>query len=372
MSEQNIEETQPTTPEINQESNPNPAPAPKKSKNWTWIVGGLLAIILIGAAGALGGYYAGIADRQAVEKNQTDITTSMQYQLGMADLEAGRLDMAKQRFEYVIQLNPAYPGVLENMARLTIIMNATSTPTVMPSPTAAPTLDLSGVEALLVQAKQLLAASDYNGTLTALDMLRKQNVSFQTFEVDGLYYHTLSKRGIQKISNGDLEAGIYDFAVMKRFGPQDKESKDIEEYAKLYISAGRYFGWDWENAVKYFGDLNQYVPTLMDTSHRSVADRYRESLAKYGDVLAGKDKWCQAVPYYEQSLAIGTDNKVNEAYGKAFNKCQASLPTSTPTIDPAAITPDVVVTTEVPVVEEPTAVPTDVPTVPVDPPATTP
>ena len=245
MSDQNLAETQPTTPEE--------PPARKKSTTWAWIVGGLLAVVLVAAAGGLGGYYAGIGDRKAVEKNQRDLAASMQFQLGVADLEAGRYTFAKQRFEYVIQLDPSYPGVLENMAKLTIILNATATPTVMPSPTAAPTLDLSGVEALLMQAKQMLAASDYNGTIAALDTLRKENISFKTMEVDGLYYKALGKRGVQKVSSGALEGGIYDFAVMHNYGPQDKDSKDMQEWAVMYISAARYFGWDWDKCREISG-----------------------------------------------------------------------------------------------------------------------
>ncbi len=352
MSEQNNAETQPSSPVPTQEADNHPAVGPKRKKSGMWIVWGLLAIILVAGAGGLGGYFAGITDRKAVEKNQREIETSTQFLLGMADMQAGRYTFAKQRFEYVIQLDPSYPGVLENMAKLTIIMNATATPEVMPTFTPAPTMDLSGVEAMLVQTKQLLVASDWNGAIQLLDNLRKENVTFKTLEVDGLYYLALRNRGMQKIVNGNLEGGIYDFAVMKRFGPQDKDSKDQQEWAVMYLQAARYFGWDWEKAVMYLGEVYQYIPTLMDSSHRTVADRYRESLGKYADVLSGKEKWCDAYPYYDQSLAIGNDNAFAEARTKAYNKCQASLPTATPTIDPSSI-----VTEEPPAPTEETVIP---------------
>jgi tetratricopeptide (TPR) repeat protein len=355
MSDQNLAQTQPSSPEPVQEAPVYPAPPAKKGRIWAWILGGLGAIILIALAGGLGGYYAGLSDRLALEDNRRDVEASTQFQLGMAEMTAGNYDMAKKRFQYVIELNPSYPGVLENMAKLTIIMNATATPTIAPTSTAAPTLDVSGVEALLVQSKQLLVASDWNGTMNALDTLRQQNISFKTLEVDGLYYLALRNRGLQKISNGNLEGGIYDFAVMRLYGPQDKDTADMEQWAKLYISAGRYFGWDWANAVKYFGELYQNFPTLMDSSHRTVSDRYRESLAKYADVLSAKDRWCDAQGYYEQSLAIAQDNKVTEAYNKAVNKCLASQPTATPTFDPSTIPTEVV--TDVPPTD---VVPTEV------------
>ena len=83
----------------------------------------------------------------------------MQYQLGVTDLQNSRYEFAKQRFEYVIQLDPGFPGVLEKMAEIAIIMNATATPTPAPIATVAPTLDLSGVESLLAQAKQFLVGA---------------------------------------------------------------------------------------------------------------------------------------------------------------------------------------------------------------------
>jgi tetratricopeptide (TPR) repeat protein len=366
MSDKIIDETQPVVPAPQQEPEKSSDSKPQKGKTWLWILGGLLAILLIAATGGAGGYYAGISDRQAVEKNNLILAASTQYQLGLADLAASRFDMAKQRFEYVIQLDPSYPGVLESMAKLTIIMNATATPTVAPIPTAAPTLDLSGVEALLAQSKQLLAASDWNGAISAMDSLRKQNVSFKTLEIDGMYYLALHGRGIQKIANGSLEGGIYDFANMRLFGPDDNVIQSQEEAAKMYINAGRYFGWDWVNAVKYFGDLYKSNPELMDMSHDTVADRYRRSLAGYGDQLSTKSKWCDAVPYYTESLAISNDNKVAAAFSKANNKCIASQPTEIPTIDPSlptAVIPTEVGPTAVPTTEAPsTEVPTEAPT----------
>lgn len=359
MSDQNLEQTQPSSPEPVQELPANPTAPAKKGKVMKWILGGLLAIILVSAAGGLVGYQAGMNDRYLLEQNNRDLAASMQYQLGVADMAAGRYAFARQRFEYVIQLNPAYPGVLEAMAKLTIITSSTATPTPAPTATPAPTLDLSGVEALLVQSKQLLVSSDWNGAMLALDTLRGQNVSFRTMEVDGLYYLALRNRGLQKIANGNLEGGIFDFAQMRRFGPQDSDSANMEGRAKMYLTAAKYFGWDWANAVKYLGDMYASDPYMIDSSGRTVADRYRESLGKYADQLLAKDDYCDAQTYYDMSLAIGDNAKFAESRTKAYNKCLESMPTATPltpeVIDTTTVEPDPVVTDETPVV--PTATP---------------
>lgn len=362
MTDQNNDQTQPVTPVNPEETSPDSTVQPqpkKKSTLWQWIVGGFLAVVIIGGLGALAGYYSGIEIRKAVEQNQRTLAASMQYQLGVADMNAARYDFAKQRFEYVIQLDPSYPGVLESMARLTIIMNATATPTVMPTMTPAPTLDLSGVEALLVQAKQLMAAQDWNNAQITLDALRKQNPSFKSLEVDGLYYRLYRSRGIQKImQEGKLEGGIFDFALARQFGPLDKEGRDAEEWAEMYLDAAKYFGWEWEKAVVALGDIYQYIPGMRDSSNRTVADRFRESLYRYADTLLAKEKWCEAETFYLQSLNMANDEKVLPNYTKAKNKCAASQPTAAPTVDPNLPTEE----PTVPVVDPTEVTPTDAPT----------
>ena len=214
---------------------PTPTKPRKQGVKW-WVVGGIVGVLLITAFGGLGGYYSGIANRRAIEQNNRSLAASMQYQLGLTDLQNGNLEFAKQRFEYVIQLDPGFPGVLEKMAEIAIVMNATAIPTDAPIATAAPTLDLSGVENMLAQSKQFLVAQDWTGALAALDAIRKENPSFKTLEVDGLYYLALRSRGIQKIYQlGKLESGIFDITLMSRYGPIDKDSRDATEWASFYI-----------------------------------------------------------------------------------------------------------------------------------------
>jgi hypothetical protein len=164
MSEKIMGETQPFDPAPQQEpEKPSDIP-PKKEKTWLWIAGVILVILLIGGAGV---YYAGIANRQAVEKNGKALAASTQYQLGLADLAASRYAMAKQRFEYVIQLDPAYPGVLESMAKLTIIMNATATPTAANTQTANTAVVSTAVQADIYFAKK--TSYNFDGSIALVE-----------------------------------------------------------------------------------------------------------------------------------------------------------------------------------------------------------
>lgn len=366
MSDKPLNETQPVTPVPEKpEGVNNGLSKPKKTSLRWWIIGGIVAVLIIGGIGAFAGYSAGISNRLATDKNARALAASMQYQLGVTDLQSGRYDFARQRFEYVIQLDPGFPGVLEKMAELQIIVNATATPTPAPIATPAPTLDLSGVENLLGQAKQFLVAKDWTSAIAALDAIRKQNPSFKTLEVDGLYYLALQNRGIQKINQlGELETGIFDIARMSRFGPISKEARDADEWATYYIYGARFWGVDWLRVIKDLQVVFANFPNMMDQAHMTAFERYRISLAKEGDALAAKEKWCDAAAYYMQSLQVADNGKVGESYTKANNKCIAMTPTETPIVTQApAETPITEPTTE-PTVAPPTiAPPTEAPTV---------
>ncbi len=336
MLDDQMNETQPVNPvpDLPDNETTTTTVLKKHGQKW-WVVGGIIAVLVITAMGALGGYFSGIANRKATENNNRALVASMQYQLGVTDLQAGRYGFAKQRFEYVIELDPGFPGVLEKMAEISIIMNATATPTPAPIPTAAPTLDLSGVENLLAQSKQFLVAKDWSGAISALDAIRKGNPSFKTLEVDGLYFLALKHRGVEKIYQlGKLESGIYDIVLMTRFGPMDVDSRDASEWAVSYIYGASWWGIDFLRVVKDLEVVYTNFPNMQDQGHITAFERYRMALAGVGDQLSLKEKWCDAVPYYFQSLQLGDNEKVAVAYTKANNKCIALTPTETPTVEP--------------------------------------
>jgi Tfp pilus assembly protein PilF len=75
------------------------------------IILSLLALLVLAATSAFGGYLSGIQRRTSFEATQVTSKVDEQFQLGVKDLQAGRYELARQRFEYVINLDPGYPGV---------------------------------------------------------------------------------------------------------------------------------------------------------------------------------------------------------------------------------------------------------------------
>jgi hypothetical protein len=96
---------------------PPPAAAPASGKRsfplrWLALLG-VLVLLAIGAASAYGGYQSALSQRVAAGATQSAAQVQEQFALGMQDMEARRFDLARQRFEYVIQMDPSYPGVTE-------------------------------------------------------------------------------------------------------------------------------------------------------------------------------------------------------------------------------------------------------------------
>jgi len=201
-----------------------------------------LAFLIIIAISALLGYQRGISLRTKAEASQITQVVDDQFSLALFDIEAGRYEIARQRLEYVAELYPGYPNLTDKLAEVLIILNATATPTIAPSPTAAPTalpVDIIPETALFTQAEEHLANEDWDQTINTLEKLRKQNPDFRAIDVDGMIYISLRQRGIQKISTGNLEGGIYDLTLAEGFGILDTEAKGTLNTGKTKVNGVR-------------------------------------------------------------------------------------------------------------------------------------
>jgi len=326
---------------------------------------GILVILVLGALSAVAGYYSGIQQRQLAEKGLMAQSIQEQFDLGLQDMQAGRYDLARQRFEYVIQLEPDFPGVTDKLADVLVLLNATATPTVFFTPTPSPTPDLRGVQELYTQAQAHLENSEWTLAIDTLLALRKADPTFQAVWVDNKLYLALRYRGMDKILKScDLEGGIYDLSQSNLFGPLDRDADNYLTWASLYLTGASFWELDWSQAVYYFAQVGPALPNLCDGSGITAAERYRLALIGYGDFLAKGGDWCGARDQYTLALSLGPDTTVEEALTNATLGCEgapeqppaASTPgTPTPTL-PLGVTP-----TET--VPPPEATPTETPPV---------
>lgn len=309
-----------------------------KPRRGIWVLIGLLIMLVGSSAGGFLGYQEGLNLRNKAydEALVTEVTT--QFDRAVREMEEGSLQNAQKRLEYVIQHMPEFPGAQDKLTEVMMAQAWVASPTPEPLPTMTATPDMRGEEDLYNQIISYLTAEDWNSAILTMDTIRQTNLGYRTIDVDGLYYLALRNRGIFDILQGSLEPGIYDLALAERFGPLDIEADNYRNWARYYLSGASFWGVDWPQVVRQFGELINMVPNLHDSDGMTVQERYRVGLIKWGDALALREEWCAASEKYEMALAFRLDEVVAPTATAVYNECnkpeeteESQQPTETPT-----------------------------------------
>lgn len=351
---------------------PAPPPAVEKSRRPFWRSAaflGFIALLLIGGLSALFGYQSGIGLRRAAESTAVASQLQTQFNLAVQEADKGEYYRARQRLEYIIQNNPNFPGITELLAQVLVRLNATSTPTLMPSPTptliplvtAIPDANASPLDNQFAQARQFLDNSYWSDAISTLLMIRKADPTYHAVDIDGMLFLALRNRGMDKIGKlADLEGGMYDLALAERFSPLDTQAQNYKIWASLYITGASFWELDWAQAVSYFAQIAPQLPGLTDGSGMTAIERYRRSLIGYGDFLMNEDA-CASIDQYLLALSISPDPAVEEALVNAEQECNPQDEDQDETGDEPPPPPTEVVPTateEAPPPVEPTPTPT--------------
>jgi tetratricopeptide (TPR) repeat protein len=298
-----------------------------RSRSWLWMsLIGVFTLLVIAGMSAVGGMEAGKADRIKAEATVRADQIQEQYVLAMLDLNEGNDLRARQRFEWIINHDPNFPGVPEQLADIIHRMGITATPTTAPTPTLTPTPDTRSRDELYEAAKLAMLGQDWTTAIETALKLRKEAPDFHPIEVDGWLYISLRYRGVDKIKNADLEGGTYDLALAERFGPLDSEANNYRTWADLYVTGASFWDVDWQQAVSYFSQLKLVAPYLRDGSGWTSMDRYRIALAKYADWLFMQGLCEEALQNYEASLIEKDDPQVQATATYVAEECAVDEP----------------------------------------------
>ncbi len=341
-----------TRPSAAGDTQPMRTRPPGRGRNlgyWPWIVAGVvLAVVALGAS-AVTGYLGG--EQERVDQKATEQVSLLQEQfdLGVADLQNGRLQIARQRFDYILQVDPNYPSV-HDLLDLTLegLNQPTSTP--LPPPTEVvdtptPTLSVQTLDGLFSAAQGALSQQNWDQTIDILLTLRGKDPEYQLDQVNQMFFGALRNRGMKEILNGEQEQGIYDLTLASRFGALDNQAASWKRTAEFYLYANSYYGLDWQQAATNFSSL--CAAGVWDSCYK-----YAVSAASYGDLLVSRDKdYCAAVDQYDASLTTRDQASLRPTATAAFEACQ------TATAKPATATPTATVTPGSPTVEVFTATP---------------
>lgn len=315
MPQSDIEETMPTAPRGKKEPElaetqrvelpKNDQPA--RPKRWRWVLAGIFAFVVLLSLGAASGYQMAVSSRQSEQRLQNAVEANYQFQLGVTDLQNGACQRAKDRFVYVIQLVPEYPGAQEQLVQASLCTGMAATPDPAADPSVAatagpsPTPDLRGADQIYADSQNNLAARSWDALLPMLDTLRKNFPDYQPVEVDRMYFIALRNRGYDRIATGDLERGIFDLNRAEQIGPLDTDAQNYRQWAVWYIVGASFWEIDWTQSVQYFQMVAAAAPSIHDLSFFTAQDRLAEALIGYADDLrleaerlALDKQWCSA------------------------------------------------------------------------------
>ncbi len=333
----------------NSPSETQPLAERKKKPVWLAIIGSCLGLLIISLAILIGGATGYQSGRLEIERAQVLADFQLlqdQFFLGLKDYNEGNVEIARQRFEYILSQDPDFPGAADRLVDTLRILYATSTPTAIPpSPTLTATHDMRPVEELFEASINYFNLSDWSMAIDTLIALRKENPVYRVIEVDSLLFRSLRNRGVQKIRmESNLEGGIYDLALADRFGPIDDEAVKWRDLARIYMIGLSFWEVYPEQAVFYFGQLALAAPSLQDASGWTAAGRYRAALLHYADQLARSGDWCEAELQYQTAFSHGSDDQLQAT--ALYAQFQCSPPTSTPTLtQTTTLTPTITLST---------------------------
>ena len=337
---------------------------PRKSWRGRLILAGIIFVLLVGALGGFLGYRSGLQSRVEHQSSQVAAAAATQFQLGLDDMANGRYVMARGRFEYVINLDPNFPGAVEKLTEVMIALVPTTVPTatLTPTPAFTPTPDTRGEQEMFTQIQQNMVDKNWDAAIASIESLRTKNLGYETVAVDGLYYIALRYRGVDKILRlGDLEGGMYDLALTARFGPLDRDAESYQVWARYYVTGASFWEVDWEKATYYFGLVAPYLPNLRDLSNIFAIDRYRQAATHYAQKLLDDDEGCKADEILNNLISNNYKNATTEPLATAANrKChpptetpKPAEPTATPTETPTpSLTPTLGPTDQTPLATE--------------------
>lgn len=270
---------------------------------------GLVALI---TASAVGGIVTGLRDREGDRQAQAD----KYYQEGSANLTAGKLQLAKADFEYVLKIAPNYPGARDQLAQVQAQM------TVKPTPTFAAIV--SATQQLFETGQAAYQSKNWQTAIDVLSQVRTIDPAYQHAQVDAMLYDAATTYGLQLLKQDRLEEGITYLEQAAYLKPLSADAAQQVQYARMYITARDYWNANWEEAINLFKQLYQVAPGYRDTFARLV-----DAYIQYGEERTRAGDPCAAQTQFEEALTLRPTADLQTKAAKAKQDCLTA---------PAAIT----------------------------------
>lgn len=256
------------------------------------------------------GFYAGQHDRQL----EAHRDLAEHYDRGINHLNASEYELAAAEFEYILQLEPEYPGARDRLAE------ARRRLTVIPTPTTSQTMTFATGE-IYKQAVQAYQAQDWPLAVERLRQVRVVDASYETAAVMEMLYTAAYSYGRQLLNGDQLEEGLYYLDQAAEIRPLDQEASYQRQLAAMYLTARGYWGADWKKAAERFSELYRIAP-----GYKDVLPRLVQAYVNYGDQYSNMLDFCPAEQHYANALKVQPNPTIEAQRALAAQRCALATP----------------------------------------------
>lgn len=279
------------------------------------VLGGAVAIA------AIGGVAAGQQDLNIRATQTTTAEIDVQFALGIEDMEAGRFGLAAQRFRWVLERSPDYPGAQERLSELAAQQSIGGTPesTIPPS-------DAETAEEFFAEAQGFFESEQWESAVDRLERVQALDPSYREIEVKEMLFQSLQTLGLLYVRGDRIEEGLFLLERAEQIQPLEDWIAGERNLAELYITGMGYWELNWRVVVQNLEIIYQAAP-----GYRDVRARLLEAHDRYGDLLADQGAYCDALAQYDAALLIETDPERSEKQQMAEEECgnPTTIPTAT-------------------------------------------
>jgi tetratricopeptide (TPR) repeat protein len=276
---------------------------------------GCLLVAMVAVSG-YGGLQAGQTERSVRSTGTANAFVLERFQRGLDELQRGNYVLAQANFEEVLRYQPGNLGVQN------LIVTAQVAQTPSPTPvTPTPTPFLTDKGELLQAMRSAGEREDWDAVISLSDQLRALDSAYQSDEVNQLRFRALVTRGLERLSEGQIEAGLYDLDLAATIQALDDRAESQRQIAALYQNAVNYYGADWEKTIKLLSQVYALSP-----GYRDVAAKLYEAYMRLGDVYGTQQEWCPAEKYYTGAVGVINSAEAGNKLADAQQRCLTATP----------------------------------------------
>lgn len=297
---------------------------------WALVAAGIVVI-------AIASFFLFGNSSQVAGNNNARERLKTLYAEAQAALEAGNIGDALSKLDQIFNEDPDYADVAS--LRRELVATPTPPPDIAPSATANP------LAALLTNAEDALAATDWTGAIEVLNQIRAENPEYEKGRVASLYCDAYVARGIEVLANigpNDDQAQVVtaaqkDFQAGVTQCPRRTDLAEQSGRAEAYLNALATPPEDYESLIKILTPVVAAESNYAGGNAKQML--YQAYLGRAAVRQESPATIAAALGDYEAALALNVDDpsEANTRRAELLLQFTQAPPPAAPVADATAV-----------------------------------